>query len=440
MPARTDLVSILTAKKWAKKLAKTSKTIHPNNAWTLSQCQLAISQMLGYKHWYELQNTTSHIPLTLLSTSNILDQPLERQLQENQPQEMELASQSLEQWVEFFRPALQDENSSIHISKRSNFSTIFIRTNSALKTYKLNNETLTEALSAILSQTDLEPLNKENFSEDYKKGYLLNLFPEYNRGDISYFCSKTLPSGWDMAILLNKHNSKHSNKTGALRSLNLPTPLLVKLFQITQEKTGMFLFTGATGSGKTSFLKAFCSERLETGNPDKIFFIQKNAEISIPNALTFKKDDDTLNTVLSNILRSDPNIIIVDEITHKNDATSVIKTTESGFRTLTTLSCKQGNCIDTLKKNHDYPWEKIVTGWAHSKLVPLLCQSCSPLTGEGLMRRRGKGCSHCNKGVIGRQIFVELWEVKNEKPIQLFSMTEQYLNLIKNGKVESLDI
>ena len=59
MPVPAHIVPLDTAKTWAKRLAKTSKTLTPDTPLKLTQCQLAVAQMLGYEHWHALQTHLS---------------------------------------------------------------------------------------------------------------------------------------------------------------------------------------------------------------------------------------------------------------------------------------------------------------------------------------------------------------------------------------------
>lgn len=54
MPVQAARVSLDTAKTWAKRLAKTSRTTDAAHPWPLARCQLAVATMLGYDHWHAL--------------------------------------------------------------------------------------------------------------------------------------------------------------------------------------------------------------------------------------------------------------------------------------------------------------------------------------------------------------------------------------------------
>ena len=49
MPVHAHQIPLETAKSWAKRLTKTSKSLFPNAPWKLSQSQAALAQMLGFK-------------------------------------------------------------------------------------------------------------------------------------------------------------------------------------------------------------------------------------------------------------------------------------------------------------------------------------------------------------------------------------------------------
>lgn len=123
-----------------------------------------------------------------------------------------------------------------------------------------------------------------------------------------------------------------------LESLNLP-PVLGNLIQ---QKRGLILVVGATGSGKSSTLAAMIESRNET-TPGHILTIEDPIEFQfrnkrcIINQREVGTDTQSLQIALKNALRQAPDVILIGEIRDRETMSAAIAYAQSGHLCLATL-------------------------------------------------------------------------------------------------------
>ncbi|MDI4631560.1 PilT/PilU family type 4a pilus ATPase [Pelomonas sp. V22] len=124
----------------------------------------------------------------------------------------------------------------------------------------------------------------------------------------------------------------------SLDSLNLP-PILGKLVQ---EKRGLILMVGATGTGKSTTLAAMLEQRnqnmaghiLTIEDPVEFLFSNKR---SVVNQREVGRDTASLQVALKNALRQSPDCILIGEIRDRETMTAAISYALSGHLVLATL-------------------------------------------------------------------------------------------------------
>jgi len=124
----------------------------------------------------------------------------------------------------------------------------------------------------------------------------------------------------------------------SLEQLNLP-PMLGKLVQ---EKRGLILMVGATGTGKSTTLASMLEERnlnmaghiLTIEDPLEYLFSNKR---SVVNQREVGRDTASLQVALKNALRQSPDCILIGEIRDRETMTAAISYALSGHLVLATL-------------------------------------------------------------------------------------------------------
>ena len=156
--------------------------------------------------------------------------------------------------------------------------------------------------------------------------------------------------------------------------------------------------------------------------------------------------DVTFSTILRNILRQDPDIIMIGEIRDLETATHAVQAALTGHLVLSTLHTN--DAVSTILRLEDLGLEPFLIastmlGALAQRLVRRICPHCAetysvdgdnlarlgfPVSGrESIELSRGKGCQHCrNTGYLGRMGIFEV-----------FSMSGQMKTLIANRATDT---
>lgn len=124
----------------------------------------------------------------------------------------------------------------------------------------------------------------------------------------------------------------------SISDLNLP----LVLQKIADEKRGMILVTGTTGSGKSTTLAAII-DHINTHRVDHIITIEDPIEYlhrdkkSIVNQREIGMDTNTFALALRSSLREDPDVILVGEMRDKETIETALLAAETGHLVLSTL-------------------------------------------------------------------------------------------------------
>lgn len=165
-------------------------------------------------------------------------------------------------------------------------------------------------------------------------------------------------------------------KNLALKNAFLFPYQLNKLYQWMQHRSGLILFTGPTGSGKTSTLYALLQSIIQDGSYQTITLedpIEKNLS-DILQVQINEKAGITYQAGLKAALRHDPDIIMVGEIRDDFTAQFAFEASLTGHLVLSTLHAKNargtiGRLLEMGLKASDL--EQSLLGIASLQLLPL---------------------------------------------------------------------
>jgi general secretion pathway protein E len=190
-----------------------------------------------------------------------------------------------------------------------------------------------------------------------------------------------------------------------------------------QAPHGIVLVTGPTGSGKSttlySTLKAIATPEkniLTVEDPVEMVHEEFN-QISVQSAV-----DITFSTILRNILRQDPDILMIGEIRDHETAAHAVQAALTGHLLFSTLHTN--DAVTTISRLVDLGVQPFLIGSTllgamAQRLVRRICPHCAesfaieaeevkglglPVTETGtLTLKRGKGCQQCRStGYLGR--------------------------------------
>jgi len=228
------------------------------------------------------------------------------------------------------------------------------------------------------------------------------------------------------------------NKPLSLEKLGLNDADMKAIHRITHSAHGFFLVTGPTGSGKSTTLLAAMSGL--TNLPKRLISIEDPVEgkvaginqVQINTLIGF-----TFARALRNLLRHDPDVLMVGEIRDKETAEIAVEAAMTGHMLLSSLHTNDAaGAFPRLINLGVEPFlvADTVKGVMAQHLIPRLCAECrysSPpdaelieqLHAHGLqydgLDFKARGCKTCrDTGVVGRVLVYELLQV-NEDIIRL---------------------
>lgn len=199
-----------------------------------------------------------------------------------------------------------------------------------------------------------------------------------------------------------------------------------------QQPQGMIIFTGPTGSGKTSTLytslQAIATEHVN------VVTVEDPVEYVLPRITQTQVNEAagmTFAAGLRAILRQDPDIIMVGEIRDHETAETAVRAALTGHLVFTTLHTNDAlGAIPRIKDIGPDPGlvSDALLGVVAQRLVRRICPHCAepyqpqekefellgltPHQIAGARWRRGRGCPRCfQSGYFGREAIVELLEV-----------------------------
>ena len=210
---------------------------------------------------------------------------------------------------------------------------------------------------------------------------------------------------------------------------------------------GMVFVTGPTGSGKTTTLYAALNEL--KGPDKKIITIEDPVEYELPLVQQIPvnyKIGLTFASVIKNILRQDPDIIMIGEVRDSDTLKTSIQSALTGHLVLATLHTN--DAISTITRliqmgAEPYMVGETLVGAVAQRLVRKICPYCKRvykpnkeelekikkyIKNENITFYKGIGCNKCNfTGYLGREMISEVLVVSDEMS-----------NLIVEGKDRSV--
>jgi len=153
-----------------------------------------------------------------------------------------------------------------------------------------------------------------------------------------------------------------------------------KIREMLANQNGIIYLAGATGSGKTTTLYSM----IDALNEDSvnIYTIENPVEKTIDNVNQIQIDEASgtdYASVLSALLRQDPNIIVVGEVRDSDTADLSIRASLTGHLVITTIHAN--NALDSLSRLSDMGIEDYLIGassigFISQRLVRKLCPEC----------------------------------------------------------------
>ncbi len=248
-----------------------------------------------------------------------------------------------------------------------------------------------------------------------------------------------------------------------LEMLGFDAGELIRYRGFLDQPNGIILFTGPTGSGKTTSL--YSSLRFLSSTETNITTIEDPIEmvcedynqIAVQPAVGI-----TFASILRTILRQDPDIIMVGEIRDRETARNAIQAALTGHLVLSTLHTNDASsAVTRLIDLEIEPFliSSTLIGVVAQRLVRTVCPRCTEsydltredFEGLGLQlppdnrdevitMKRGTGCLHCRStGYVGREAVFEILSI-TEKVRTLINRSAHAESIRKTGQSEGMKL
>jgi type IV pilus assembly protein PilB len=221
--------------------------------------------------------------------------------------------------------------------------------------------------------------------------------------------------------------------TFELSALNFSNENYKKFMELVLQKEGIVLITGPTGSGKSTTL--YCAIVMLNDETRAIATLENPVEYNIYGIVQTQVNEEiglTFETGLREILRQDPEVILVGEIRDDRTADTAVKASNTGHLVLSTLHTN--NAVSSVIRLIEMDVEPFMVastlnGVVSQRLLRKVCTKCKTqyyLEKESIYRKvlnsnnniilyKGIGCKECNNtGYKGRIAVHELLVLDDE--------------------------
>ena len=223
----------------------------------------------------------------------------------------------------------------------------------------------------------------------------------------------TMPTIYGESIVLRILDNGNIKKD--INTIGFEKSTLASIKKTLQLMQGLFLVTGPTGSGKTTSLYSMINS-LNAVNK-KIITIEDPVEYKLDGVIQVNINDEInldYKTVLKNILRQDPDILLIGEIRDSEALNIAIQASLTGHLVSATLHTN--NALETITRLLDLKAEPYLLASTlkmvlSQRLLRLLCSNCKEKE-NSTNTYIAKGCDICNyTGYKNRHVVSEVLEI-----------------------------
>ncbi len=237
------------------------------------------------------------------------------------------------------RLAIDMKVSDIHIEPNKSGANIRFRRNGELELFKCVSPRVYKFISTKIKVMSNLDITEKRISQDGKITYKYNDF-KYNLRVATLLTSK----GEKISIRI--HNNK--NEYEDISDLGFGEEQIKIIERYLSKKNGMIILSGPTGSGKSTtlykFIESINSERIS------IYTIEDPVEYEIEGinqSSINEKAGLTFNEISRNILRHDPDVLMIGEIRDEETAKVAVSSSVVGHKVFSTIHAKDSLSVIT---------------------------------------------------------------------------------------------
>lgn len=310
--------------------------------------------------------------------------------------------------------AIENRASDIHIESNEEKILFRFRVDGTLKTFFLLENKYAKQISSYVKLISNLDITQNRLPQDSR--FKINISNKNYDFRISI-----LPIIEGESIVIRVLDNNASKKD--LKSLGFSNHLLNQLQEAMKLKQGLILIAGPTGSGKTttiySLLQMLNSDKRKIITvEDPIEYKMKNIQqVAVNNKLGL-----TFSSVLKNILRQDPDVLLIGEIREEESLKIALQASLTGHLVISTIH--SNSALQTISRLIDLNADRFLLSTSlkyilSQRLVLAYCKTCE-----------NKGCEVCNySGYFDRLSLGEI--IKIDENISSMILKENSLNEIK---------
>lgn len=178
----------------------------------------------------------------------------------------------------------------------------------------------------------------------------------------------------------------------------------------TRFRSGLILISGPTGSGKSTTLNAIL-EKIADDKRLKVVSLEDPIEIQSNNYLQFQineKMNFTYQEGIKQLLRHDPDVIMIGEIRDEQSAKMLIRAALSGHMIFTTIHAK--SCVEAISRLEEF-------GICHNDLNEVI----TGVTNQRIFATKDKKSRICVYEIMERGEIIDYFNQKIDKHQDIFT-------------------
>ncbi|MEO0367213.1 MAG: ATPase, T2SS/T4P/T4SS family [Pseudomonadota bacterium] len=348
---------------------------------------------------------------------------------------------------QLFLEAIRQKASDIHVRYRESEAIILFRVNQLLRPHEI-----VEASTAKRIITAM--FNTTKGGKDFSMQQSIDTSFKYNtEAGAEYMVrANSSPEKRGVTVVSRIRNTK---ELLPLEVAGYTPNQLAHLRQITDKHQGLLLITGPTNSGKSTTLTTIMAH---IPREYAVCEVADPIEVVLPNVSHFEvanDNDKEMDRVMKDMVRQDPDYLIVGEIRSQQTAHAATSLAYAGTSVMTTMHTNSvaaafPRAIKLGMERDDLSVEGFLNGVVSQNLVPILCDKCKRtfmkkpnmsiddnkkktdhygliFEGHQVYYRNFDGCSACrNSGVKDITLIAEVLEM-NKDVRKLVAKKEYYV-------------
>ena len=319
--------------------------------------------------------------------------------------------------------AIDLSSSDIHLEPKKETVQVRFRLSGVLEPFKeetlFDKELMDEVSVKLKSRTTTMLYNVKDIPQDGKFNYSEGMDMRVS----------SCPTIWGEKFVLRLLDSRNIDLP--LDQLIIHPKALEDLRKCSQQKEGLILITGPTGSGKSTTLYSSLKElnsrelNIHTLEDPVEYTVSEFTQTECGGEMTFTQG-------LKSLLRQDPDVILVGEVRDSELAKLCLQAANTGHLVFSTLHTN--DAPSTIRRLIDLGLSSLSINTAlkmvtAQRLLRKLCEHCKVPLNNNEFRTNLKGCELCYKGKRGRISVMEYFVVDDE--IKSFIFNEDYAGIEK---------